>query len=320
MYKNTNLKIIPVKISELLPIPMISKALSKIPHHRKGLVLISIAAFFWSTGGLSIKLLQNLDTFQISFYRSIFAALAIVVISAAKKQKIKYSFDFISVLCFTAFAGILILFVAATKLTTAANAIFLQFSAPIYLVLLEPLMFKTKFDKRNIITIVVVIFGMVLFFFGRLELGNIYGNLLAILSGICFALFTLFLKWKKQLHKSEDTISNVVLGNLLVGLICVPIIFPNFSLDISQAAILIYLGAVQIGISYMIFNEGIKYVSATESMIIATLEAIFNPIWVFFGVGETPSVYSIIGGCVILGAILWRNLLSKPKEKMIIID
>ncbi|MBN8572176.1 MAG: EamA family transporter, partial [Ignavibacteria bacterium] len=262
---------------------MISKLLSKIPAHRKGLVLISIAACFWSTGGLFIKVLKELDAFQISFYRSMIAALTIVVISAARGQKIKYSFDLISVLCFITFAGILILFVAATKLTTAANAIFLQFGAPIYLVIAEPLIFKTKFDKRNLITVLVVIFGMALFFMGKIELGNIYGNLLAILSGMCFAAFTLFLKWKKQKHESEDTISNVVMGNFLVGLICLPIIFPNLSLNFNQTLILIFLGAVQIGISYMIFNEGIKYVSATESMIIGTLEAIFNPIWVFFG-------------------------------------
>ena len=299
---------------------MISKLLGKIPAHRKGLVLISIAACFWSTGGLFIKVLKELDAFQISFYRSMIAALTIVAISAARGQKIKYSFDLISVLCFITFAGILILFVAATKLTTAANAIFLQFGAPIYLVIAEPLIFKTKFDKRNLITVLVVIFGMALFFMGRIELENIYGNLLAILSGMCFAAFTLFLKWKKQKHESEDTISNVVMGNFLVGLICLPIIFPNLSLDFNQTLILIFLGAVQIGISYMIFNEGIKYVSATESMIIGTLEAIFNPIWVFFGVGEKPSVFAIAGACVILGAILWRNLISKPKEKMIIVD
>lgn len=299
---------------------MISKLLGKIPSHRKGLVLISIAACFWSTGGLFIKVLKELDAFQISFYRSMIAALTIVVISAARGQKIKYSFDLISVLCFITFAGILILFVAATKLTTAANAIFLQFGAPVYLVIAEPLIFKTKFDKRNLITVLVVLSGMALFFMGRIELGNIYGNLLAILSGMCFAAFTLFLKWKKQKHESEDTISNVVMGNFLVGLICLPIIFPNLSLNFNQTLILIFLGAVQIGISYMIFNEGIKYVSATESMIIGTLEAIFNPIWVFFGVGEKPSIFAIAGACVILGAILWRNLISKPKEKIMIVD
>lgn len=299
---------------------MTSKLLSKIPAHKKGLILISLAAFFWSTGGLSIKVLKTLDAYQISFYRSVIAALAIIIISAVKKQKIKYSFDLISILCFTTFAGILILFVVATKLTVAANVIFLQYSAPIYLALVEPLVFKTKFDKRNIITIAVVIFGMTLFFMGKIELGNIYGNLLAILSGICFAMFTLFLKWKKQKHNSDNTLGNVVLGNFLVGLICLPIIYPHFSLDLSQAALLIYLGVVQIGISYIIFNEGIKYVTATESMIIATLEAIFNPIWVFFGVGETPSVFAIMGACVILGAILWRNLISKPADKTLIVD
>jgi len=84
--------------------------------------------------------------------------------------------------------------------------------------------------------------------------------------------------------------------------------------------ILLYMGIFQIGISYVIFNVGIKYVSATESMIIATMEAIFNPIWVFLGIGESPSVYAIAGGLIILSAILWRNLSKGTKEKMIMVD
>ena len=197
-------------------------------------------------------------------------------------------------------------------MTTAANAIFLQFTAPIYLVVLEPLFLKTKFESRNIITILICIAGMVLFFFGKLEIGSIYGNLIAICSGICFAMFSLFIKYKKVKHKSENTISSAITGNALVAVIAFIIIFPNLSLSLNETLCLLYMGSIQIGISYMIFNEGIKYVSATESMIIATLEAIFNPIWVFIGIGETPSIYSIFGGAIIFGAIMWRNLSVKP--------
>jgi drug/metabolite transporter (DMT)-like permease len=278
-----------------------------IPAHRRGLIYISFTAFLWSTSGFFIKYL-SVSAFHISFYRSGIAALTVLIISLLRKQKFKFEFDTVSNFASVFYAGILILFVIATKMTTAANAIFLQFTAPIYLVVLEPLFLKTKFDSKNIITIIICIFGMILFFFGKLELGNIYGNLLAICSGICFAMFSLLLKYKKVKHKSENTISSVIMGNAIVALIALFIIFPNLKVTLYELLILLYMGSIQIGISYMIFNEGIKYVSATESMIIATLEAIFNPIWVFIGLGEIPSIYSIFGGIIIFGAIIWRNL------------
>lgn len=291
--------------------------MSAIPPHRKGLIYISFTAFLWSTSGFFIKYL-TINAFQISFYRSLIAALTVFAVALLRKQKLKFEFDAVSNFAAVFYAGILILFVIATKMTTAANAIFLQFTAPIYLVVLEPLFLKTKFDSRSIITIIKCIGGMVLFFFGKLELGNIYGNLLAICSGICFAMFSLLLKYKKVKHKNDNTLNNVVMGNALVAVIAFFFIYPELSLDLKQALILLYMGAIQIGISYIIFNEGIKYVSATESMIIATLEAIFNPIWVFIGIGEVPSVYSIAGGLIIFAAIIWRNF--SKREKSLIIE
>ncbi len=288
-------------------------ALSKIPEHRKGLIYISVTAFLWSTSGFFIKYL-TINAFQISFYRSLIAAVTVYVVTRLRNQRIKFEFDWVSNLAAIFYAGILILFVIATKMTTAANAIFLQFTAPIYLVVLEPLVLKTKFEPKNIITIIICIFGMVLFFFGKLEIGNIYGNLIAIGSGICFAMFSLLIKYKKVKHNSPNTLNNMITGNILVAVISFFVIYPNFSLTTVEASILIYMGAIQIGVAYVVFNEGIKYVSATESMIIATLEALFNPIWVFIGIGETPSVYSIIGGLIIFGAIIWRNFSTKEKQ------
>lgn len=292
---------------------------NKIPAHKKGLIYISFTAFLWSTSGFFIKYL-TISAFQISFFRSLIAALTVYVITLARRKPVKIEFDRVSNAAAFFYAGILILFVLATKMTTAANAIFLQFTAPIYLVVLEPLFLKTKFEPKNIITIIICIAGMVLFFFGKLELGNIYGNLLAIASGMCFAMFSLLLKYKRVKENSQNTLSLIITGNALVAVIAGIIIFPNMALSVTEALILLYMGAVQIGISYIIFNEGIKYVSATESMIIATLEAIFNPIWVFIGIGEAPSVYSIAGGAVIFGAILWRSLSAKNNDKQIIVE
>lgn len=294
--------------------------LSKIPEHKKGLVYVSFTAFLWSSSGLFIKILK-VSAFHIGFYRSGIAAITVLIISLIRNKSFRNSlqFDKTTNLASVFFSGILIFFVMATKMTTAANAIFLQFTAPIYLLILEPLFLKTKFEKKNLITISVTICGMVLFFFGRLELGNIYGNLLAIVSGICFASFSLLLRKKRTSQNQESGLSSIILGNALVAVICFFIIFPDFSLTLSESLILLYMGIFQIGISYAIFNEGIKYVSATESMIIATMEAIFNPIWVFIGIGETPSVYAIFGALIIMIAILWRSF-SRNDEKIGLID
>ncbi|MBS1518579.1 MAG: EamA family transporter [Bacteroidetes bacterium] len=298
---------------------MLSKIINSIPLHKKGLIYISFCALLWSSGGLFIKVL-SLDAYQISFYRSLIAAVTILIISVFNKTNLKFEFNLISVLCSLMYSFILVLFVVATKLTTAANAIFLQFTAPIYLLLLEPVFLKTKFDRKNLTALIFCIAGMSLFFFGKLDLTSIKGNLTAIGSGISFALFTLFLKWKKQIHKSESTIIYIIVGNLLVCILCLPMVYDKLIVEFSQAMILIYMGVFQIGISYIIFNEGVKYISATESMIIAMLEAILNPIWVFIGVGEVPTVYSIAGSVVILLTIVWRNLFIKPVEKIRIVD
>lgn len=286
--------------------------LEKIPLHRKGLVYIAFTAFLWSSSGLFIKIL-TLNAYQISFYRSIIAAVTLLIISFAKHKTVKFEFDKLTVLASSFYAGILIFFVVANKLTTSANAIFLQFTAPIYLLFLEPFFLKTKFRRKDLITIIICIIGMALFFMGKLELGNIYGNLIAIAAGICFAMFSLFVKWKKTLG-NENTIISIIYGNLLVGIICFPLVFNEIAISSTQLYVLLYMGVVQIGISYFIFNIGIKYVSATESMIIGMLEAIFNPIWVFFGVGEVPAPTAVIGGIIIFAAILIHNFLPARKE------
>ncbi len=302
---------------------MIKRLISKIPSHKKGLVYISFTALLWSSSGLFIKIL-SLDALQISFYRSGIAAVTVLAVSLLRNRKNAFSpavqFDRITLLSGVFYAGILIFFVVATKMTTAANAIFLQFTAPIYLLVLEPVFLKTRFEPRNLVTIIITVLGMMLFFFGKLELGNIYGNLFAIVSGICFAVFSLLLRKQRTEQKNINTLSSPIIGNTLVALVAVFFIFPDLALSGTEILILLYMGIFQIGISYIIFDAGIKYVSATESMIIATMEAIFNPIWVFLGIGERPSVYALAGGLIIFAVILWRNLSKPGKVKMIIVD
>lgn len=279
----------------------------KVPEHRKGLVYVASAALLWSSSGLFIKLLA-LSAFQIAAYRSLIAALTILALVALRGEKLKLRLDRVNLACAVSYAGVLILFVISTKLTKAANAIFLQFSAPIYLLFLEPLALKTVFKRRDLIAVVACLCGMGLFFAGKLEMGDLVGNLLGMASGVCLAIFSLLLKYKSQAHPDENPVSAVVLGNVAVFLLCLPLILHGPNIELRQGAMLLYLGVFQIGIAYMLFTAGMRYVSATGAMITSMLEAVFNPVWVFLGIGEKPSNYAILGALVMLGVIAWYNL------------
>jgi drug/metabolite transporter (DMT)-like permease len=213
-----------------------------------------------------------------------------------------------------AYAGVLVCFVAATKLTTAANAIFLQFSAPIYLVFLEPWVFGRRLHGRDLVAVGLTLGAMALFFVGRLELGRLAGNLLGMAAGICLALFTLILKLMRKRRPGADPIGAIVAGNLLVALLCAPLALPGFRPTLPQGAILLYLGVFQIGVAYLLFNAGMRHLSATAAVVMGTLEAVFNPIWVYLGIGERPSGWAILGGVIILGVIAWYGLARRGPQ------
>ena len=283
---------------------------SIIPERFRGLVLLTAAALLWSSGGLFVKLLP-LGGFQIAGCRSLVAAVTIALALRLRRQPWSMDLDPMSLACSLSYAGVLILFVLATKLTTAANAIFLQYAAPIYLLFLEPWTFRRPFPRRDLWAVAACMAGMALFFAGHLEKGGMLGNLLGAISGLATALFSLLLKWKRVRDPHQSPIGAVVLGNLLVVLICLPMALP-LQLTLRQAAYLGYLGVCQLGISYMLFTAGLRYLSATAAMITCMLEAVFNPVWVFLGVGERPSGYALLGGLVILGVIGWYNLRKAP--------
>jgi drug/metabolite transporter (DMT)-like permease len=288
-----------------------NRFLPRIPDHRKGLVYIVIAALLWSSSGLFIKVL-TLTAFQISFFRSLVAAITIVLVLRFQGRKPEFHFRWTDMVCTLCYALTVILFVAATKLTTAANAIFLQFTAPIYLLFLEPWVFQRAIMRQDVLAVTACMGGMALFFAGHLALGGMLGNLLAILSGLCLATFSIILKWQRVANPREDPISAIILGNLTVGLICLPFVFP-VGVNLGQAVSLVYLGIFQLGISFMLFTAGQRYVSATAAAITSMLEAVFNPVWVFLGIGEKPSPFALAGAVVVMGVILWYNL-RRPNQ------
>ena len=240
-----------------------------LPDHQKGILAIVIAAILWSTGGLFVKL-TTLTPMQISFFRCLFAAVVFLIVFKSKLLKVNF-FTFINA---GFYAAVLILYVIATKTTTAANAVFLQYTAPIYVLIFEPLINKTKYEKINIITIIVSFLGMLLFFTGKLSPGNFYGNTIALLSGVAFAAFLLGMRKNKKEHQ----LVSIFYGNIFVVLISFYSIFEIDTLSISNLLMVSYLGIFQVGIAYIIFVYGLKKVLAVEASLFSMIEPVLNPL------------------------------------------
>ena len=274
------------------------------------LLLVMGAAILWSTGGLFIKA-TDLSAFELSFGRSLLAAITIAIFT----RREGLGLNRISAITSVLYAALLLLFVLATKLTTAANAIFLQYTAPVYVLLLEPLFYKEKFRARDFITVAACIAGMSLFFVGRLRPQDVTGNLFALASGVCFAFFFLLLRHSKM--RQVNRAASTIYGNLLVVLICAPAFFGAVNKGIAPAdfAAVAYLGIVQIGFAYLLFTSAMaRGVRSLDAGIIGYIEPVLNPIWVFMFIGERPSGWAILGGAIIIASVI-AHMLSEARRK-----
>jgi drug/metabolite transporter (DMT)-like permease len=278
------------------------------------ILLILAAALVWSTGGLFIKW-STLNAFELSFGRALFAAATVALFT----RREGYGFNGMTAITAVLYAGLLLCFVVATKWTTAANAIFLQYTAPVYLLVLEPLVFKEKFRLADFLTVAVCLGGMSLFFVGQLDPQAVRGNTVALVSGLCMALYFLLLRHPQS--QRVNRASSVIYGNLLLALVTAPAAFqalPRVSaLDLG---ILFYLGVVQLGLGYTLFTLGIaRGVRSLDAGIIGYIEPVLNPVWVFLFLGERPSRWAILGGAIIISAViahtLWHAKARKKEEK-----
>ena len=269
------------------------------------LVFVLAAALLWSTGGLFIKW-TSLSGLELSFCRSFFAAISVAILTRHEGFGINRVTAFASVL----YAVLLILFVLATKETTAANAIFLQYTAPVYLLILEPLIYKEKFRSRDLITVLVCIGGMALFFVGQLRPEDVNGNLLALASGFCFALYFLSLRHPKA--REVNRASSVIYGNILAVILTAPWgLAAVANINLHHALSVVYLGVVQLGIAYTLFTVAMaRGVRSLDAGIICYIEPVLNPVWVFLVLGEQPSRWALLGGTIIIVAVIVHMLLD----------
>lgn len=275
-------------------------------NRRQGILLMALTGVLWSTGGLFIKLLP-FNAYTILFYRSIWAAVVFAVIH----RKAVLNFRSYSLWVSLIFTGLVISFVVSTKLTTSANAIFLQYMAPVYVLLYETLVRKVKMQRINLITLIVCMIGLGLFFLGDFTPGNMNGNLLAILSGFLLAALLL----TQHANDPDCHASALFGGNVLVALIGLPFFLQAPTPTLEQFAMLSFLGIVQIGIAYALFNMALKHIRTLEVSLLGMIEPILNPVWVYLGYGERPSNWAIAGGLLILAALSVRVIVLERSAK-----
>ncbi len=274
---------------------------------RFGIIMTILAATLWSTGGLFIKLLP-LDAFSILFYRSFYAAVIFIIIF----RKSLFRFNKLSLVSILFYAPLLIAFVTSTKLTTAANAIFLQYTAPAVVLLLEPYFIRTKLTKINIFTVVVCFAGMCLFFVEQFsQPDNWLGIWIAFFNGLILAGFLII----QKMNKPEFLPGAVFLGNIVVCLITLPWFIENPFPTFQENNYLMILGFGQLGLGFALFLFGQKYLPAIESSLISMLEPLLNPVWVFIGYGENPGYWAMVGGLVIIAALIFRLYWIEVREK-----
>jgi drug/metabolite transporter (DMT)-like permease len=288
----------------------------------KKLALLALLAcsLLWSSGGVLIKSI-SLPPLAISGGRSLFAALFILLVRGWPKWTGQPAF----IAAVLAYAGTLSTFTAATTLTTAANAILLQYTAPLFVCLFSWLFYREKPRWPDLLAICLILGGLVLFFSDSLAARSgltgwtgrqaIFGDALALLSGIFFGLLAVMMRRVRLLDCSPTSV--LVYGNLLCVLVAAPFMLRKIP-AVSDLAYLLILGLAQIGLAYLLYVYALPQVSALELILIPMLEPLLNPVWVYLLRGEKPGAASIAGGLFIMAVVtgwsLWRDPLLRRKR------
>ena len=270
----------------------------KDPDHSKSVGLLLAAALGWSLAGVLFKFVQW-PPLAVAGGRGLIAAVLLLLVRA---RTLRFTWSPLQLGTAVAYAGCTVLFAAANKLTTAANAILLQYTAPVWIALLGAWLLGERTTRADWLTIAAVLTGMGVFLYDGLRLHDLAGILVAIASGACFG--AMIILTRKQ--KDGSPIESIILGNFLGFLVGLPAIWSAPPLSGSSLAALLVLGVVQLGIPYLFYALAIKHVTALEAVLLPVAEPILNPLWVMLVIGEKPSALALLGGAIVLGAVTWR--------------
>jgi len=269
---------------------------------------ILAAAVLFSTSGAAIKYLP-LDAWQVAGFRGLVAGLAVLAMVPAARHYLNRK----SLVVGLGSCASTVLFAVANKLTTAASAIFLQSTSPVFMLVLAPLLVGERASRRDIATTAVMVGGMVLFFVGAdhpsaSATNPIVGNTLALISAVTWALTIIGYRWlgRDAQDREAAVVASAVTGNLLAFLVCLPFALPVTHFHASDAAILVYLGVIQLAVAYVLMARAMPHVPALEASLLLLIEPVVSPVWAWILVREVPGVWTIGGGAIILAATIWK--------------
>ena len=276
-----------------------------------------LAAALFSTGGAAIKA-ASLTGYQVASFRSGIAALTLFLLLPQARR----GYTWRSMAVGVTYAATLLLFVLANKLTTSANTIYLQSTAPLYILLLAPFLLKEPIRLKDLWFMVAIAVGMILFFITRqVPLATApdprTGNLLAALTGLTYGLTVMGLRWLARGPERGSQMAAMVTGNALVFLLVLPAALPVTGASVVDWSVVTYLGVVQIGVAYMFLARGIEGVPAFEASLLLLVEPALNPVWAWLVLGEQPSSWAIVGAVIIFGATTVRTWLEARSARVL---
>ncbi|HVT73430.1 MAG TPA: DMT family transporter [Lacunisphaera sp.] len=272
------------------------------PAHRQSVGLLLLAALCWSLGGVLLKSVAW-PPLAVAGGRGFVATVFLLAVGG---RSLRFTWSPLQLGTAAAYAGCTVLFAAANKLTTAANAILLQYTAPVWVALFGAWLLGERATRADWLTIIVVFAGMGIFLYDGLRLHDLPGIVVSIASGVCFAAMIVMLRKQKE----GSPIESVILGNALGFLVGLPWIWTAPRLATGGIMSLLLLGTVQLGVAYLLYVRAIKHVTALEAVLIPVVEPILNPVWVMLVIGEKPTGLALAGGVLVVGAVTWRALAS----------
>jgi drug/metabolite transporter (DMT)-like permease len=268
---------------------------------RRARLSLVLAAILWSLAGIFIKFLP-LPPLTIVFYRSLFASLFFAFF-VRKSNAVPKIALLVSALAYTAAISA---FVSANKITTAANAIALQYTAPMFVFVIVHFLFGEKITGTSWLSLALGMLGIAVIGAGSAGQPDAAGVMIALLSGLLFSIYMVSLRFLKEFNPGTLTFLN----NLVCCLILLPLVGSELSLSPTEGWIVAVMGVVQLGIPYWLFSKGLEQVSVQEASLIVLIEPVLNPLWVALIVGELPSGATLIGGLCIVGSLAFRYLRS----------
>ena len=268
--------------------------------HRSAVLLLVITSVLWSLGGV---LLKSVDWHPMAKAGTRSAIAAVVIFTWMRRPKFSWSPN--QILGAAAYVGTVSFFAIATDLTTAANAIFLQYTAPVYVALLGAWMLGERTQPRDWLCIALAVAGIAMLCCDGFAANNMPGIFAGLASGFSMALMVIFLRREKD----GSPLASLLLGNIATAVIGLPFGVGKMP-GAGEWGVLLVLGVLQLGVPYILYGLAIRHVTAIEGILIPLLEPVLNPLWVFLFLGEIPRTWTVAGAVLVLGAMLARGLLG----------